>query len=91
MRHQPPQECEGVRRDGPEFFAGTALEVQAIDEAIAALKQPTEDMLGAYSEKRIASLKASADKIARLSFQINNLAAHLSSVCDRHVPTGSKS
>ena len=73
-----------------QFHTAVSWEVQAIQDALASLAMPVSDVRSAHRERQIASLKVSADTVAKYAGQLQQLASHLSSVCEKHV-TGSKS
>jgi hypothetical protein len=79
-----PAPVQVAGEETPPFFYSVGFSVVEIHSAFVALKQPMEDLISAHMDRKVASLKVSADTVAKLTGQINQLAAHLSSVCDRH-------
>jgi hypothetical protein len=68
----------------PPFFHAVGFEVVEIHTAWMALKQPMDDLISAHMDRKVASLKISADAVSKIAGQLHQMAAHLSSVCERH-------
>jgi hypothetical protein len=71
--------------DGPEFFVGTSLEVQAIIDAAQDLHTRATEMRIAHRSKGTADLKAAAGRIATLANQVHILSSHLERMASAHL------
>jgi hypothetical protein len=75
-----PRALDVNQPDGPEFYKGTALEVEAIRDAISELTNTVDGFVALHKTKSPVALKVACDDIAKTANQINILASHLSKV-----------
>ncbi len=71
--------------ESEEVYRGLSFEVQAILDAGKQIEAKCRDLAGSFKHRQTVSMKLAADDIALITGQANNLAAHLASVCARHI------
>lgn len=80
-----PRPLDYDKPDGPEFFVGTALEVEAIVDAARELHQSATELNAHHRAKGPVELKLAAEKAARLAGQVHSLSSHLARMATLHI------
>ena len=81
---RPAHVMEPDRRDGPSLFTGIQLEVDEITLCRTKINAGCIALRAAMVARHESGVKQAADEIAKISGQMQTMAAHVASVLARH-------